>query len=190
MATDVTAVFLRHQECLDKETIGLFRSGQSPFQFAGLRYVRTQEESKALNGLRRPSVIMAGSGMCTGGRIKHHLVQNLSRPESTILFVGYQAAGTLGRQILTRPAEVRIFGQPRPLKARVEQIHGFSGHADRSGLIDWLGYFQPPLPVLFLTHGEKEVAFGLAESLRKEKGFDVSVPVYKDLYELKFSGNS
>ena len=190
MATDVTAVFLRHQECLDKETIGLFRSGQSPFQFAGLRYVRTQQESKALNGLRRPAVIMAGSGMCTGGRIKHHLVQNISRPESTILFVGYQAAGTLGRQILTRPAEVRIFGQIHPLRARVEQINGFSGHADRSGLLCWLGHFQPPLPVLFITHGEKEVAFGLARSLRKEKGFDVSVPGYKDLYELKFSGNS
>ena len=190
MATDVTDVFLRHPECLDEETISLFRSGKSPFQFAGLRYVRTQEGSRALNGLRRPAVIMAGSGMCTGGRIKHHLVHNVSRPESTILFVGYQAAGTLGRQIIARPPEVRIFGQPRPLKARVEQIHGFSGHADRTGLLSWLGHFQPPLPVLFLTHGEKEVALGLAGSLREEKGFDVSVPGYRDLYELKFSGNS
>jgi metallo-beta-lactamase family protein len=190
MATDVTAVFQRHPECLDKETIGLFRSGQSPFQFTGLRYIRTQEESKALNGLGRPAVILAGSGMCTGGRIKHHLVHNVSRPESTILFVGYQAPGTLGRLIIARPPEVRIFGQPRPLKARVEQIHGFSGHADRSGLLSWLGHFRPPLPVLFLTHGEREVAIGLAGSLRQKKGFDVSVPDYRDLYELKFSGNS
>jgi metallo-beta-lactamase family protein len=190
MATDVTDVFLRHQECLDRETIDLLRSGKSPFQFAGLRYVRTQEESKALNGLGRPAVIMAGSGMCTGGRIKHHLVHNISRSESTILFVGYQAAGTLGRQIIAQPREVRIFGQPHPLKARVEQIHGFSGHADRRGLLSWIGRFQPPLPSLFLTHGEKEVALGLAGSLREEKGFDVSVPGYRDLYELKFSGNS
>jgi metallo-beta-lactamase family protein len=190
MATDVTDVFLRHPECLDKETIGLFRSGQSPFQFAGLRYVRTQEESKALNGLRRPAVIMAGSGMCTGGRIKHHLAHNISRPESTILFVGYQAAGTLGRQITTRPSEVRIFGQPHPLEARVEQIHGFSGHADRSGLVGWLGHFRPPLPVVFVTHGEKRVALGLAGLLREEGGYDVSVPAYQDCYELKFSGNS
>jgi metallo-beta-lactamase family protein len=190
MATDVTAVFLRHPECLDKETIGLFRSGQSPFQFAGLRYVRTQQESKALNGLRRPAVIMAGSGMCTGGRIKHHLAHNISRPESTILFIGYQAAGTLGRQITTRPSEVRIFGQLHPLKARVEQIHGFSGHADRSGLVGWLGHFRPPLPVVFVTHGEKGVALGLAESLREEGGYDVSVPAYQDRYELKFSGTS
>ena len=190
MATDVTDVFLRHQECLDKETTGLFRSGQSPFQFAGLRYVRTQAESKAINGLRQPAVIMAGSGMCTGGRIKHHLVHNISRPESTILFVGYQAVGTLGRQITARPPEVRIFGQPRPLRARVEQIHGFSGHADRGGLMDWVGHFRPPLPVLFLTHGEKEVALGLARSLREERNLDVNVPGYQDLYELKFSFNS
>ena len=190
MATDVTDVFLRHPECLDEETTRLFRSGKSPFQFPGLRYVRTQAESKALNGLRRPAVIMAGSGMCTGGRIKHHLSHNISRPECTILFVGYQAEGTLGRQITTRPAEVRIFGRVYPLKARVEQLHGFSGHADRSGLIRWLGHFRPPFPVLFLTHGAKTVALGLAASLREEKRFDVSVPAYQDHYELKFSGNS
>ncbi|OGD21315.1 MAG: MBL fold hydrolase [Candidatus Aminicenantes bacterium RBG_13_59_9] len=189
MATDVTAVFLRHQGSLDKETIGLFRSGQSPFQFAGLRYIRSQEESKALNGLRRPAVIMAGSGMCTGGRIKHHLLHNISRPESTLLFVGYQAEGTLGRQITTRPPEVRIFGQPHPLKARVQQIHGLSGHADRSGLVRWVGHFQPPRPLVFLTHGENEVAQGLARYLREERHLDASVPGYRDLYELKFSGN-
>jgi metallo-beta-lactamase family protein len=190
MATDVTDVFLRHQEFLDSETVGLFRSGRSPFQFPGLRYVRMQEESKALNGMKRPAIIMAGSGMCTGGRIKHHLVHNLSRPESTILFVGYQAAGTLGRQILDRPPAVRIFGQRRALRARVEQIHGFSGHADRRGLLNWLGHFRPPLPVLFLSHGEKEVALSLAGLLREEMPFDVSIPGYEDTYELKLSGDS
>jgi metallo-beta-lactamase family protein len=190
MATDVTDVFLRHPECLDQETSRLFRSGQSPFHFAGLRYVRTQADSKALNCLRRPAVIMAGSGMCTGGRIKHHLAHNITRPESTVLFVGYEAAGTLGRQITTRPAEVRIFGQPHPLKARVEQIHGFSGHADRSGIVSWLGHFGPPLPVVFLTHGEKMVVLGLADLLREKRGYDVSVPAYQDRYELKFAGNS
>jgi len=189
MATDVTDVFLRHQDSLDKETVGLFRSGQSPFQFAGLRYVRSKEESRALNGLRRPAVIMAGSGMCTGGRIKHHLVHNISRPESTLLFVGYQAEGTLGRQITARPPEVRIFGQPHPLKARVEQIHGLSGHADRGGLIRWVGRFQPPLPLVFLIHGENEVAQSLARSLREERHLDVGVPGYRDFFELKFSGN-
>ena len=190
MATDVTDVFLRHQESLDKETIRLFRSGQSPFHFAGLRYIRSQEESKALNAMHRPAVIMAGSGMCTGGRIKHHLVHNISRPESTLLFVCYQAEGTLGRQITARPPEVRIFGQPHPLKARVEQIHALSGHADRRGLLRWAGQFRPPLPLIFLTHGDKEVAQGLAKSLREEQNVDASVPGFQDFYELKFSGNS
>jgi metallo-beta-lactamase family protein len=184
MATDVTDVFLRHPECLDRETLDLFSSGQSPFQFPGLRYVRSQQDSKAINTLSNPLIIMAGSGMCTGGRIKHHLVNNIGRPESTILFVGYQAVGTLGRQITERPPEVRIFGQARPVRARIEQIHRFSGHADRSTLFRWLGRFRPPLPTLFLTHGDKEVVRGLAVSLRQEKGFEVVVPGYRDVQEL------
>jgi metallo-beta-lactamase family protein len=183
MATDVTEVFLRHPECLDGETLDLFRSGRSPFQFPGLRYVRTQEDSKAINSLRTPLIVMAGSGMCTGGRIKHHLVNNIERPESTILFVGYQAAGTLGRQIIERPPKVRIFGQPRPVRARIGQIHSFSGHADRSALLRWLGHFQPPRPILFLTHGEKKAVRALSETLRQEQGFQVVVPGYRDVQE-------
>lgn len=181
MATDITAVFLRHQEYLDKETLELFRSGQSPFQFPGLRYVRTRQDSKAINNLRRPHLVMAGSGMCTGGRIKHHLVNNIGRENSTILFVGYQAEGTLGRQIVERPPEVRVFGQLRPVKARIEQIHSFSGHADRSGLFRWLGSLQPPRPTLFLTHGDKKVIHSLADSLCKERDFAVVVPSYRDI---------
>ena len=184
MATDVTDVFIRHPECLDAQTLDLFRSGRSPFQFPGLRYVRTQEDSKAINSLRHPMIIMAGSGMCTGGRIKHHLVNNISRPESTVLFVGYQAIGTLGRQITERPAQVRIFGQPRPVRARIEQIHSFSGHADRTALLRWLGHFEAPRPVLFLTHGEKKSVRALSEYLRKEEGFRVIIPAYRDVHEL------
>ncbi len=189
MATDITDVFLRHRDYLDRETLGLFQSGESPFQFPGLSYVRSQEDSKAINSLRTPHIIMAGSGMCTGGRIKHHLVNNISRPESTLLFVGYQAEGTLGRQIIERPPAVRIFGQARDLRARVEQIHGFSGHADRSAILRWLGHFQSPLPTLYLTHGDKDVVRRLAGFLRKEKGFDVVVPGYRDLYEISPFGN-
>jgi metallo-beta-lactamase family protein len=184
MATDVTDVFLRHSESLDEETLALFRAGRSPFQFSGLRFVRTQEESKAINGRRDSSIIMAGAGMCTAGRIKHHLVHNISRPECTVLFVGYQAAGTLGRQILERPSEVRIFGQTHFLRARVEQINSFSAHADRTGLLRWLDHLRPPLPLLFLTHGEKQVALGLADFLRAGRGFDASVPGYRDVWEI------
>lgn len=182
MATDVTDVFLRHPECLDRETLDLFRSGQSPFQFPGLKYVRSREDSKEINGLRTPHIVMAGSGMCTGGRIKHHLVNNIGRAESTILFVGYQAEGTLGRQIIERPPQVRIFGQQRLLRARVEQMQSFSGHADRRALLRWLDHFQPPPSTLFLTHGEKKVIHRLAESLGLERDLDVVVPGYRDTH--------
>jgi metallo-beta-lactamase family protein len=180
MATDVTEVFLRHFDCLDPKTLELFRSGRSPFDFPGLRYVRTQEESKSINAFPRPCLIMAGSGMCTGGRIKHHLVHNISRSECTMLFVGYQAAGTLGSQILEKPKAVRIFGEIHAVRARVEQIHSFSAHAGRSGLLRWLGHFQPPLPRVYLTHGEPAALQALAGTLGEERGFSVHVPAYGD----------
>jgi metallo-beta-lactamase family protein len=185
MATDVTEVFLRHLESLDKETVELFRSGRSPFQFPGLRYIRSTEESRAINDIRSPCLIMAGSGMCTGGRIKHHLVHNIERPESTILFVGYQAVGTLGRQILERPPEVRIFGEGHSLRARIEEIHNFSGHADRSDLLRWVGHFRPPRPLVLLTHGEPETLSSLAETLRAGSGFRVRVPAYGETMSLE-----
>jgi metallo-beta-lactamase family protein len=183
MAMDVTEVFKQHPECLDEETLELFRSSQSPFQFSGLRFARTQEESKAINSYRKSCIIMAGSGMCTGGRIKHHLVQNIARPESTILFVGYQAEGTLGRQILEGQPEVRIFGQLHRVQAKVKQIHSFSAHADRSGLFQWLDHFRSPLPLIFLTHGEKKVSLDLADSLKNQKRFDVSIPEYGGVWD-------
>src|SRR4030043_2467916 len=109
----------------------LLRNNQSPFDFPGLKMVETADESKALNAIKGTVMIIAGSGMCNGGRIKHHLVNNISRPECTVMFVGYQAAGTLGRQILDGAKSVRIHGQQRPVNARIAQIQGFSAHADR-----------------------------------------------------------
>jgi metallo-beta-lactamase family protein len=184
MATDVTEVFLHHPECLDGETLSLFRSGQSPFMFSGLKFTRRQKESKAINSFRGSCLIMAGSGMCTGGRIKHHLLQNISRPESTILFVGYQAEGTLGRQILEGRPQVRIFGQQHLVRAKVRQIQAFSGHADRSDLLKWLGNFTIPHPHVFLTHGEKDVSLSLKKLIARRKGWDVAVPAYKDTWDL------
>jgi metallo-beta-lactamase family protein len=185
MATDVTEVFLRHLESLDKETVDLFRSGRSPFQFPGLRYVRSTEESRSINDFPSPCLIMAGSGMCTGGRIKHHLVHNIERPESTILFVGYQAVGTLGRQIMGKPPAVRIFGESHPVRARIEEIHNFSGHADRSGLLRWAGHFRPPLPLILLTHGEPQTLRSLAKALQTDLGFRVRVPAYGEAMSLE-----
>ena len=186
MAAEVTGVFERHPEYLDQEAEDLFRSGRNPFRFPGLKMIHSSEESKAINRIRGSCVILAGSGMCTGGRIKHHLVRNISRPDSTILFVGYQAKGTLGRQILEHAPEVRIFGQPFPVKARIEEIHGFSAHAGQSGLLEWLGHFQQRPSILFLMHGEREAGLALAERLKKD-GWNVHVPEYKEDWELKLT---
>lgn len=130
--------------------------------------VRTVDESKAINHIQGTIVIIAGSGMCTGGRIKHHLVANISRPESTILFVGYQAVGTLGRQILDGAHKVRILGQQHLVKARIAQIHGLSAHADRDELFRWLSGFKGIPRHLFITHSEDKEAKGFTDFLSDE----------------------
>ncbi|NUQ60897.1 MAG: MBL fold metallo-hydrolase [Pirellulales bacterium] len=178
MAVDVTAVFERHRECFDEETWALISSGKSPLRFPGLKLVSTTEESRKINDLRFPAIIMATSGMCTAGRIKHHLAHNIQRPESTLLFVGFQVPGTLGRQILDGDPQVRIHGRMWKVRAKVAQIHGFSGHADRSGLLRWLGGFRTPPRRLLLTHGEEQVSLDLAARVRQSLGSEVSVPEY------------
>lgn len=183
MAFEVTKVFERHRESFDEETRQLYKLNQDPFHFPGLKMVRSIEESKAINHIRGSCLIMAGSGMCTGGRIKHHLAHNIAKPESTILFVGYQAQGTLGRQILDSQPEVRILGQIYPVRARIEQIQSFSAHADRDSLLDWLACFQKPQPKIFLIHGEEEVLedFALAAS---NQSFSVHIPKYQASFNL------
>jgi metallo-beta-lactamase family protein len=152
----------------------------SPFRFPGLKLIRTVDESKAINHISGTVMVIAGSGMCTGGRIKHHLEANLGRPESTVLFVGYQAAGTLGRQILDGRPEVRLFGQTRPVRAKIESIPGFSAHADRDELTRWLlGIKRPPRRV-FVTHGEPEAAAAFAAHVGTRFGWQASVPSYQE----------
>ena len=180
MATSVTEVFERYPDLLDEDMVELMRQKKSPFDFTGLKMTRTTDESKVINHISGTVVIIAGSGMCTGGRIKHHLVNNISRRESTILFPGYQAMGTLGRQIVDGAKEVRILGQTYPVKARIAQINGFSAHADRDELFRWLsGLKRPPLH-LFVTHGEPDVARYFANFVKEKTGWQVSVPGYKD----------
>jgi len=184
MAVEVTKVFGRYPSYLEPEAVRLLKVGRQPFDFPGLKVITSTEESKAVNKLKTPCVIMAGSGMCTGGRIKHHLSQNVQRPESTILFVGYQASGTLGRLILERKPEVRINGQTLRLRARIAQIFGFSGHADRTGLLRWLETFKTAPRRLFLTHGEEDAALSLASHIAREKRWDVEVPRYDEAFDL------
>ncbi len=179
MAVDVTDVFERHPECFDRETWEMISSGHSPLRFPGLKLVSTTEESRKINDLKPPAIIMATSGMCTAGRIKHHLSHNIHRAQSTILFVGYQVPGTLGRQILDGNPQVRIHGRLWQVRARIAQIHGFSGHADRSGLLRWLGAFRNPPRHLFLTHGEEQVSLQFAATVRDGLGWQVTVPEYR-----------
>jgi len=178
MANKITEVFQSHPEMYDKEMSELIRRKKSPFDFPGLKMTQTVDESKAINYIRGTSMIIAGSGMCTGGRIKHHLVTNISRRESTVLFVGYQASGTLGRGILNGARNVRIFGQRYPVRARIAQIGGFSAHADRDGLYRWLGHLKKTPRHVFVTHGEARAARNFVRFLRGKTDWQTSAPQY------------
>jgi len=183
MAVNVTDVFVKHQECYDKQTLELIREQKPPFQFPGLKLVRTREQSKAINEIKGPCVIIAGSGMCTGGRIKHHLVHNITQPNNTVLFVGYQASGTLGRHIVNGEKQVRIHGRYREVRANIEYMDSLSAHADRKALLKWLGYLDSPPQKIFLTHGEEQAALSLQKEVEK-KGWFLVVPKYKQSFNL------
>jgi metallo-beta-lactamase family protein len=184
MAVEVTKAFEQCRGCFDEETQELFKDGQSPFDFPALKLVESVEASKAINLVRGSAIIMAGSGMITGGRIKHHLVREITRPESTLLFVGYQAAGTLGRQILDGVSPVRILGQYYQVRMKVEKIDGFSAHAGMDDLQRWLSNFKSPPKHVFLTHGEEKSILSLEDYLRSRSGWEVSAPTYMEEYNL------
>ena len=178
MAVGITDVFNEHPELYDSEMMELIRQGSSPFDYHGLTMVRTVAQSKAINNVFGSTMIIAGSGMCTGGRIKHHLVTNISRPECTILFVGYQAAGTLGRIIVDGVKKVRLMGKWYPVRARVSQINGFSAHADRDELFRWLSSLKRPPKHIFVVHGEPDAAKKFADYIVSKTGWNTSVPEY------------
>jgi metallo-beta-lactamase family protein len=183
MAIKVTEVFKQHPELFDAEMRERLYEGESPFDLPGLILSRTRRQSQAINQIRGTAVIIAGAGMCTGGRIKYHLRENITRPESTILFVGYQAVGTLGRLIVEGEKEVRILGRTYPVDADVKQIHGFSAHADRDDLLRWLSALKPPRHV-FITHGEETVSASFAEYVKAKTGWEISVPKHGDQVKL------
>ncbi len=178
MAINITEVFKRHSDLFDQEMSNLVRNNRSPFDFPNLKMVQTVDESKAINHILGTVMVIAGSGMCTGGRIKHHLVTNISRRESTILFVGYQAIATLGRQIVDGAKKVRILGRYHPVRARIAQIHGFSSHADRNELFRWLSELKKNPRRVFVVHGESEATQKFGAFLRKKTAWDISVPEY------------
>jgi metallo-beta-lactamase family protein len=156
------------------------RNNHSPFEIEGLTFAGTADESKAINTIKGPIMIIAGSGMCTGGRIKHHLVNNITRPQSTIMFVGYQAVGTLGRRIVDGDNPLRILGHEYPVSARVVRIHGFSAHADKNELLDWLKSMKAPPRKVFVVHGEQQSAEHFARFAAEQTGWNIVVPEFAD----------
>jgi len=184
MAIRITEVFERHPELFDEEMRRRMRGRKSPFDFPGLEMTLSTAQSKAINAVKGPAIIIAGSGMCTGGRIKHHLANHVTHRRDTILFVGYQATGTLGRIILEGAQEVRILGRTLPVEARVARINGFSAHADRQELLAWLTAMRRPPRHVFVVHGETGSANQFRRFLVDKTGWEVSVPAYRDRVSL------
>ncbi|HWS41879.1 MAG TPA: MBL fold metallo-hydrolase [Pseudoflavonifractor sp.] len=168
---------------LDEDALELVKDREALFTFPGLSLVEGSEESKALNTDPTPKVIISASGMCDAGRVRHHLKHNLWRPESAVVFVGYQAEGSLGRRLLDGAETVRLFGETIAVRARIAQCKGLSSHADRNGLLAWINAFSPAPREVFVVHGEAEVAMGYAETLRT-RGLSAHAPDHREVYDL------
>ena len=185
LAVEATGIFEKNiYECFDAEALELVHRGINPISFPGLHLSITSDESKAINFDDTPKVIISASGMCDAGRIKHHLKHNLWREECTVLFVGYQSVGTLGRTILEGASEVKLFGETVDVRARIMAFQGLSGHADKNGLIEWLNGFQEKPRKVFIVHGEDTVCTSFAECLKYEHGYDTYAPFSGTRFDL------
>jgi metallo-beta-lactamase family protein len=178
MATEVTEITARHLELFDEEARQLARSPTTSGDGLSLAFTGDVQESMALNRLESGTIIVAASGMCDGGRIRHHLRQRLSNPRTTVLIVGFQAAGTLGRRLVDRAPSVRIMGQDVPVRAEIVTLGGFSAHADQRALLDWLRHFRRTPREVFLVHGEPENAAALAAAMRAQLGWATRIPAH------------
>lgn len=176
LAISATEIFRKNLDCFDEEARNYVENGDNPLEFPGLQFTKSSDESKALNERAGSSIIISASGMCDAGRIKHHLKHNLWRKESTILFVGYQAIGTLGRKLVDGAKSVKIFGEEISVNARIEMIEGFSGHADQIGLMDWIGSIRKKPKKIFVVHGEDESLSTLAGLINEKFGIETVIP--------------
>ncbi len=184
LAISATEIFKDNMELFDEQTQEIMRSGDNPLEFPGLQFTRTAEESKELNAKNESSIIISASGMCEVGRIKHHLKHNLWDPNSTILFVGYQAPGTLGRKIVDGAKTVKLFGEEIAVNARIEYIEGYSGHADQEWLLNFIYSFITKPKAVFLVHGEPEGQVILKQKIQGTIEIPVIIPEYGEQYEL------
>ncbi len=187
MAVKATRAFIRNSSSFNEETRQLILSGDNPFTFDNLRYIESQEESKLLNRYKFPKVIISSSGMATAGRIRHHLKHNLWKKENSLVFVGYQAEGSLGRILLDGSKKVKLLGEEIDVKLEVYNLEGFSAHADRKGILNWLSGFKNKPKKVFVVHGEEEASKYLSLEIEKELGFKTIVPKLGDSYKLKDS---
>ena len=185
LAISATEVFKENMELFDEETQNEISKGDNPLEFPGLKFTMTADESKALNEDPTPSIIISASGMCDVGRIKHHLKHNLWNPKSTILFVGYQAPGTLGYNIVNGAKTVKIFGEEIAVNARVEYIEGYSGHADQEGLMNFIYSFIQKPKHIFLVHGEEESQEVLKSKIDEETKLPVTIANFGETYDLE-----
>ncbi|MGN1145806.1 MAG: MBL fold metallo-hydrolase RNA specificity domain-containing protein [Acetatifactor sp.] len=185
LAVEATGIFQENRmNCFDEEALELVNEGINPISFAGLKLSITSDESKAINFNDTPKVIISASGMCEAGRIRHHLKHNLWRPECTILFVGYQAVGTLGRSLIEGADEVKLFGESIQVRAQIKQLAGLSGHADKDGLIEWITAFTEKPKKVFVVHGEDSVCTAFTECLKIEHGQRAYAPYSGTVFNL------
>ena len=185
LAVEATGIFNKNiYECFDDEAMEIVKQGINPITFPGLNLSITSDESKAINFDNTPKVILSASGMCEAGRIRHHLKHNLWRPESTVLFVGYQAVGTLGRSLVEGAKEVKLFGEMIEVRAKVTQIKGLSGHADKAGLTQWMLGFKNTPERVFIVHGDDTVCDDFAAYLHEEYAFDTYAPYSGTRFDL------
>ncbi len=184
LAISATEIFKENANLFDEETQAIIQRGDNPLEFPGLQFTRTADESKALNEKKESAIIISASGMCEVGRIKHHLKHHLWDPNSTILFVGYQAPGTLGRKLVDGEKMVRIFGEEIAVNARIEYIEGYSGHADQEWLLNFVYSFITKPKHIFLVHGEIESQEALKEKILENVNIPVTIPDYGQTYTL------
>ncbi len=184
LAIAATSIFRRMRDFYDDETLAVLSKGHDPFDFPQLVMSRTAEESMAINLTTGPAIVIAGNGMCTAGRIKHHLKHNLWRKGASLVVVGFQAAGTLGRTIVEGASSVRVFGESIVVRAKVFTIGGFSAHADQNDLLDWLSHFDSPDMRVFVIHGEESTSRQFAAVVRQRFGYRVHVPSLGEIIDL------
>jgi metallo-beta-lactamase family protein len=185
MAISATEIYGRHPECFDGETLSLLKRGDSPLEFPGIQYTKSREESMAINDLREPHIIISASGMLTGGRVLHHLAHNIERKDSTILFVGYQAEGTLGRRLLEGTKKVTIMNRQFDARARIESLDAFSAHAGQREILNWLRAFKKFPGQVFLNHGEPYATQALADAIKREFDFNAIIPKFGQSFNLE-----